>query len=599
MRSWRALLIGIILAAGAGLGLFVGCTRQISVPVDPSFTIKAQTTPTFTETNSPTNTTSSTPTNTGTPTFTPTITPTNSGGFTSTFTLTFTVTLTPTLTSTSTPSPTFTVTNTSTPSPTPTTNPYIIADFEEGSTQDVTANGFTGYWYPVVSTGASVTAVSLVPGGGCQSTGNYIEFTCMSGTTAPVYSTLQGDFVNPTGAFNINGLTGPPDSFIFCIKSPSGATTQVWFGVSDNATQSTGDTAGVYVSNITPNWQAVTVCFNHMESQGFPGGNPGHMFDPTTAESMQWKSTASGSSVDIAIDDVQFAKLGLGTCPALTPTPTQNPMVIDNFPTTSNQIVTIGTRNGYWYCYSDLGNSGTLPSAQTLGPTNYIITAPGETAASNPISIQGNGGATLNSGTIPSGTTLVWGISTCFTGNGGVSQFTSTNGAQFIMANPGNPDPYTAYFTGYLGYNCTGADFLNAYSECPFAGMGFNFINTGTGPKQTYPLTLANLGFTPNGISFWGKVDPSTSTGNWEFLLPTSDTACTSCNQANFGFAFTPSTTWTQYGNTTNFASYVQFFASGSDGALNVANAYGCEWQIGNGSGNANYGLYVDEIDFY
>ncbi len=126
MNSWRVWLVGVVFTGLAGMGLFVGCTRDISVPVSPAFvaTPVATSTPTSTRTPTPTYTSAFTSTftftptltftvtptftatPTGTPTFSPTPTNTNLGGGTSTFT--FTATLTNTATSTPTP----TVTNT-------------------------------------------------------------------------------------------------------------------------------------------------------------------------------------------------------------------------------------------------------------------------------------------------------------------------------------------------------------------------------------------------------------------------------------------------------------------------------------------------------
>ncbi len=327
---------------------------------------------------------------------------------------------------------------------------------------------------------------------------------------------------------------------------------------------------------------------------------------PTTAISFSWKVTTASSAFNIAIDNFQFAAVPGGNCPAFTATPTPNPDLIWTN-SNSNQIAipANAVSNGYWYCYSDLGNQGSLGSAANLATFNAgspvtITVASGETTASNPISIAYSG-TTYSSGTIAGGTNIVWGISTTNTGNGGVSVFTSSNGAMFQMASPGSPTSpnYCAYFTGMVGWGCTGNDLLGAYSECPFAGMGFNFVNNGTNPKVVFPLNASNpnLGFTPTGISFYAKVDPSSTTSNWLFMLPTSDTACPTCNNANFGYSFTPTTSWAQYGNTTPFTSYSQAFAAGSDGAFNINDAYACQWQ--NTSGDSSYGLYVDDIYFY
>ncbi len=173
------------------------------------------------------------------------------------------------------------------PSPTPTVNPDMIADFDEGGTADVTTNslGLNGVWYEIGSTGTNpVPPASLTPttSGGCNSNSNYVQVSGTTGSTAPVYAALQGDFVDTTNvAQPYNITTQAPagtNAFIFCIQG-SAPGNQVFFAVSDGATTQSSDNAGLMVP-ITGSWQSVTVCFNHMESQGFGVTTVGHMFDP-------------------------------------------------------------------------------------------------------------------------------------------------------------------------------------------------------------------------------------------------------------------------------------------------------------------------------
>ncbi len=135
MNSWRVLLVGVLLTGLTGTGFFVGCTRQISVPVSPSFVaITATPAITSTPTSSPTITPTHTQTATATSTITntpigPTSTPTNTGTNTPTATITNTLTITPTATITSSPTLTLTPTITSTPTATVACNPTFQANY--------------------------------------------------------------------------------------------------------------------------------------------------------------------------------------------------------------------------------------------------------------------------------------------------------------------------------------------------------------------------------------------------------------------------------------------------------------------------------------
>jgi hypothetical protein len=119
MNSWRVWLVGVVFTGLAGMGLFVGCTRDISVPVSPAF-VATTSTPavTSTPTSSPTPTPTRTPTSTVTPNG-PTSTPTQTGTPTNTGTTTSTSTITATPSLTGTPTQTLTPTQTGTPTSTP------------------------------------------------------------------------------------------------------------------------------------------------------------------------------------------------------------------------------------------------------------------------------------------------------------------------------------------------------------------------------------------------------------------------------------------------------------------------------------------------
>lgn len=366
------------------LGVTLSCTRGISVPVSPTFsqgtstftstiTSSVTSTQTATPTQTPTSTSTATGANTatGTPTFTntPSFTPSATGQATFTSTPTGTPSGTPTLTATLTL--TSTVTNTVTPTP----NPDLIADFEEGALADVTTNGLglTGYWYAVKDTAGSSAVTSLGSGGtsGC-SAGSYAS---MSGTTAGsgnVFVQLQGDFINtvtpPTTPYNITAnAPANTNAFVFCIKG-SVPSNQVWFQVSDAATTQSSAAAGFYVP-ITSSWTSVTVCFNHMQSPSWaPTSITGHIFDPTTAVSFAWKITDLSATYNIQVDNFQFAQVATASCPSLTPTPTPNPLLIDDFDQTGGSPNDSGNifqetdvqgklRDGNWFDFTDAGST--------------------------------------------------------------------------------------------------------------------------------------------------------------------------------------------------------------------------------------------------
>ena len=364
------------------LGITISCTRSISVPVTPNIPSGNNNTPTATFANTATTTPTSSPTNT--PTVTPSATPTNTnpGGFTSTFTFTATVTNTPTATLSFTSTYTYTYTYTVTPTSTPTTNPNLIADFEEGGNGLVTTNGLglSGY-VSGVSDPNSTAVTSLISGGTGCSSGSYFSVTGTTGVTSvtnpAVYGELQGNFLtgSPAPTYNIPAAY---NAFVFCIQGHAPGN-QVFFGVTDAATTASSDAAGQYIP-ISASWQSVTVCFDHMQSQGYTVTTVGHMFDQTTAVGFQWGTTTQSSTYTIQIDNFQFATVPVGNCPAFTSTPTPNPKIIDVFPANSNQIDVTNGRNGYWYCYSELGiRSGTIPAGGVaLTAANAITVAAGK-----------------------------------------------------------------------------------------------------------------------------------------------------------------------------------------------------------------------------
>lgn len=367
---WKVGAVALALILGATLS----CTRSISVPVSPTFSAA-----TATNTLPPTNTATVTPTSTPskTPTFTitntpngPTATPTNTG----TNTATFTITNTPT----NTPTPTITYTPTNTPTPTP--NPNLIADFEEGSMADVSQSGLSGSWYGVTSTGSSGMTAILNGGTGC-SIGHFVSIGGTTGTAAPVYAALQGDFVNPTGPYSINSnAPANTNAFVFCIKSNT--LSQVWFNVSSQATTQSSANCGMFVP-VTSSWTSVTVCFNHMQVPSWaPASIAGQTFDANsnTAISAQWQVTAPSTTYDIELDNFQFAQVGGATCPSFTPTATINPLMIDDFENNTANIYAGpgGTGpvswSGSWYTVTD----GSVNIFPVTASGSWVDSAPGD-----------------------------------------------------------------------------------------------------------------------------------------------------------------------------------------------------------------------------
>lgn len=268
-----------------------------------------------------------------------------------------------------------------------------------------------------------------------------------------------------------------------------------------------------------------------------------------------------------------------------TCTQTSTPDAIDDMEDNNNMLLTNQCRNGSWYAFADTYTSATLSGPVTLPTPQAVTVVGGETAASNPITLQA-GGTVLNSGTIASGTVIVWGQTTLFFGPGGATQYLPSNSSTPMpMDNTGYNSSYCAYIKGVVGPGCTGNDISGAYSECPYAGMGFSFLN----PKAAYSISMFN------GVQFYAMIDPGTST-SFRCNIPTTDT--NSCND-HYGASFTPTSSWALYQIPTGAGNTLtQAYASGScTGPFNAANATDVQWQTT--AGGATYGLYVDNISFY
>ena len=613
MNSWRRFVGGLGLASFVGLALVFGCTRQLAVmpAIVPTPTPIPAVTPTPTATNSPTTTSANTPTNSPTPS--PTDTPTNSPTDTITDTpgsptMTPSDTPTPTISNTATSSHTVTVTSTptNTPSVTPTPpNPYIIADFEEGGAADVTGTSanLSGVWYSVADTnGSSISPGSpFTLGGPGNGSPNAAIITGTTGTTAdpvniPIFASLQGDFLAPQASYSISSNVPSATGFIFYIKG-NAATTQVWFGVSDSTTSSTNDTAGVTVT-VTTSWQPVTVFFNRMRSQGW--GSPGHMFDPSTALSFSWKLTTQNTAYDLEVDDFQFTNAPAP--PPFTSTPTPDPLLIDTMEDNDNQISVQNGRDGFWYCFLDQYRSGIVNTPIVLSSKPLTVVG-GETAASNPITLLKTG-TVLNVGTVPAGTTIVWGQSSANTGTSGSSPWTNGVTNTFVMSAPGYLSNNCAELKGAVGPACTASDPVStgSYQICPFVGMGFDFINTNGGPKQSYDLTSYT------GVKFYAKIGVGTA-ALWrvQFPLPLTTAiadggSCgTSSNCSDhYQIQKTITTSWVQYTvPLLSGAGNLVQQGFGPPVTWDKTKVFGVTWEADNATPGANADLFVDNLYFY
>ncbi|HVZ79655.1 MAG TPA: carbohydrate binding domain-containing protein [bacterium] len=325
-----------VAALVAFLGLSFSCTRDISVPVSPSFTQSTPTgtptntgtstftvtnTPTFTFTNVPTNTSTFTftTTNTFTFTFTPTFSPTDTpGGNTSTptntgtNTATSTATGTPTDTFTPTQTPTNTATSTATSTPTNTAtntpDPNLIDDFEDGDGQISPGSGaFNGFWnansdgtagsniYPAAASWVDSSA----PGNGSSYAAHV---TCGAVTQ---YANFGFTLMNPAAAADLSAYTG----IVFDVKMDVGSGSLLTVAVSDVDTDMAGgvcSSCSDYHSTkvcMTTAWTPVTVFWNQLAQAGW--GVPQAAFKPAQIFGVYFQFPTA-TNMGVWIDNVRL-----------------------------------------------------------------------------------------------------------------------------------------------------------------------------------------------------------------------------------------------------------------------------------------------------
>lgn len=273
----------------------------------------------------------------------------------------------------------------------------------------------------------------------------------------------------------------------------------------------------------------------------------------------------------------------LTASPTATPDPLYN---LDDMEDNDVNINATAGRSGSWFIYSDYAKTITLSGTLTLNTsvvssTNRPITVvTGQTAASNPITLQ-TGGDPLTAGTVNAGTLVAWGESTGATGNGSSAY---PPGA-FLMSAPGYNSGYSVNVVGKIGPPCTGNDLNGSYQTCPYVGWGFNFVE----PKAAFNLSA----FT--GFRFYGKCTSSAgyATG---VRLKAADTTTDASSDSN-GHAFVLTSAWAPYTCTfQNNAGGLQTEGWGvpQTHAYDSANAMSLQWQVNTGS--MNYDVWIDNI---
>ncbi|GEM_PF-1751507 len=117
-------------------------------------------------------------------------------------------------------------------------------------------------------------------------------------------------------------------------------------------------------------------------------------------------------------------------------------------------------------------------------------------------------------------------------------------------------------------------------------GIGFNFLNNGTGPKLPYGVPTSIT-----GVIFDMRMAPSTSVSSVRFGLAS---VATSADSGHFGADLVATTSWQ---SVTLYFSWLSQESWAAVQTLDLTQVYGMQWQINNGTG-ANIGLQLDNIRF-
>jgi len=391
MRIWRNLAVCFTLIGVSLTGLFLGCTRQISVlPTIPS---NLSPTASFTVTNTLVPTGTATPTITLTPSG-PTNTPTETGTATNTQTITATFTVTNTATPTSTP----TVTNTPTPDYT------LIDDFESAGAgdnsqiadiQDQNGKYRNGFWYDYASANTGDSQNISYTGAGYIST-NALE---CSGTMGDASSSagFGFGFSDPANATQSSGVSiydatvgGIYTGISFYAKANSIAVTNC--GNTQVVQLDFVDSANVdhlIPIPLTTSWQLYTIYFNQVLSSA------GAALDPTQMYQLKWEPLCDGAALagsstyayDFLIDTLHFVSSAAPA--AATPTGSN---VVDDFRNGTNQTEYSGAGSGYWFTYEDTLGTSICPTAGG----SFFPSAPGDVGGPYPIAAHISGNETTS-----------------------------------------------------------------------------------------------------------------------------------------------------------------------------------------------------------
>lgn len=551
MNSWRFFVWGTFLIALGGVGFFVGCTRHLTVPISPTL---PSGTPTSTFTVTSTATASPTPTlpgSTSTPTNTPTVTNT------------FTITNTPT------------VTATSTPSATPTPNYALIDNFMgtggSGSDsvsqiyviQDESGHWRDGYWF--VTNDVGVT--TILSGTGTVDA-NAIEQSVTfnpSGTSG--FDQLSFTFTNPAGTLNsgvsfydatVGGLYNGISFWAKVKTMPTticGGTVPFWVDFVDNGAVTDHQVAAPF----TTSWQQFTVYFNQAGWDLLEDGSSTAL-KPVSIQAVKFAPQNLGTNnfnIDFLIDDVQLIK----TTPPPPPA-TAGTTLLSDFGDGANHLVFYNTapfyagaasgRSGYWYVFADNFSVGTseCPNGAVSG-TGFFPDSPGY---------------------------------------GGIQDF-------------------AARIFGIVGAACG-----PPYTNCPFAGLGFNFLKP-AGPYDASAWATTDFA---HGLQFYAKWGPSSNAGGVFVKFPEMETATTAEGgncvgggvngmgqtlQCDDHYCYELTTQITTTWQLQQIPMTTPILATQGWGNMTAAwdpvSLIGVQWELDNTFAGANYDLWVDDVSFY
>lgn len=398
----------------------------------------------------------------------------------------------PSATPTNTPS----VTATSTPSATPTPTldyHFIIDDFKgtggggsDSVSQIYVIQDENGHWRDggwSVSNDVGVTTILL--GTGVVDPNAIEQNVTFNPTGLSGYDQLIFTFTNPAGTHNA-GITyydatvgGRYTGISFWAKvktMPSticNSTVPFWVDFVDNGAVTDHSVAVPF----TTSWQQFTVYFNQA---GWDQGEDANStaLNPASIQFIKFEPQNLGTNnfnIDFLIDDILLIK---SASPAAPTAPSSN--LITDLDDGANHVIfhnggpfysgAASPWSGYWYDFEDTNGVGTSEC-----PNGAV-----------------------------SGTVI----------------FPDSPGCNGNPSSPGDdPQNFAIHFWGVDGTPCT----LPPYANCPFAGMGFNFLNPG-GPYDVSAFSNSDS----HGIQFyvkWGASWNSSYASGFWLKFPEAETA--------------------------------------------------------------------------